>query len=208
MIGIHSSRRPVSERIIRVFAWPRSPRKITSWPASSAFSSCGMTVCSYPSTPANSGSPALIFVTALARISSFTGRETQPDAFSSPSVLARSAIRRTYPRPGTTVRSGVPSVVGDVGCAVVEVVDALERLDRGGHDAAEVGDDPLPVAVQDRPRHRPRAGPIGVHVLAHARPTQVVQGERPSQEVLRRLDVLGRQQVGGLDVHARDLLAT
>ena len=45
-IGIHSSSRPVSERIMRVLAWPRSPRKITSWPASSAFSSCGITVCS------------------------------------------------------------------------------------------------------------------------------------------------------------------
>jgi hypothetical protein len=45
-IGIHSSSRPVSERIMRVLAWPRSPRKITSWPASSAFSSCGMTVFS------------------------------------------------------------------------------------------------------------------------------------------------------------------
>ena len=29
---------------MRVFAWPRSPRKITSWPASRAFSSCGSTV--------------------------------------------------------------------------------------------------------------------------------------------------------------------
>ena len=46
MIGIHSSSRPVNERIIRVLAWPRSPRKITSWPASRAFSSCGRTVCS------------------------------------------------------------------------------------------------------------------------------------------------------------------
>ena len=26
---------------MRVLAWPRSPRKITSWPARSAFSSCG-----------------------------------------------------------------------------------------------------------------------------------------------------------------------
>ena len=45
-IGIHSSSRLMSERIMRVFAWPRSPRKITSWPASSAFSSCGSTVSS------------------------------------------------------------------------------------------------------------------------------------------------------------------
>jgi hypothetical protein len=46
MIGIHSSSRPVSERIMRVLAWPRSPRKITSWPARRAFSNCGSTVCS------------------------------------------------------------------------------------------------------------------------------------------------------------------
>ena len=32
MIGIHSSSSPVSERIMRVLACPRSPRKITSWP--------------------------------------------------------------------------------------------------------------------------------------------------------------------------------
>ena len=31
----------MSERIMRVLAWPRSPRKMMSWPASSAFSSCG-----------------------------------------------------------------------------------------------------------------------------------------------------------------------
>ena len=45
-IGIHSSSRPVRARIMRVFAWPRSPRKITSWPARRAFSSCGRTVSS------------------------------------------------------------------------------------------------------------------------------------------------------------------
>ena len=46
MIGIHSSSRRVSERIMRVLAWPRSPRKTTSWPASRAFSSWGITVSS------------------------------------------------------------------------------------------------------------------------------------------------------------------
>ena len=45
-IGIHSSSRPTSARMMRVFAWPRSPRKMMSWPASSAFASCGMTVSS------------------------------------------------------------------------------------------------------------------------------------------------------------------
>ena len=45
-IGIHSSSSSTSERIMRVFAWPRSPRKITSCPARRAFSSCGRTVSS------------------------------------------------------------------------------------------------------------------------------------------------------------------
>ena len=37
--------------MIRVLAWPRSPSKITSWPARMAFSSWGTTVSSKPSTP-------------------------------------------------------------------------------------------------------------------------------------------------------------
>jgi hypothetical protein len=45
-MGIHSSSRPVRARIMRVLAWPRSPRKITSWPARRAFSSWGRTVSS------------------------------------------------------------------------------------------------------------------------------------------------------------------
>ena len=40
-IGIHSSSRSVSDRMMRVLAWPRSPRKMMSCPASRAFSSCG-----------------------------------------------------------------------------------------------------------------------------------------------------------------------
>ncbi len=44
--GIHSSRSETMERIMRVFAWPRSPRKIRSWPQSSAFSTAGITVSS------------------------------------------------------------------------------------------------------------------------------------------------------------------
>ncbi len=44
--GIHSSRSPVRDRIMRALAWPRSPRKMTSWPASKAFSSWGRTVSS------------------------------------------------------------------------------------------------------------------------------------------------------------------
>jgi hypothetical protein len=45
-IGIHSSSSSTSDRIMRVFAWPRSPRKMTSCPASTAFSSWGRTVSS------------------------------------------------------------------------------------------------------------------------------------------------------------------
>jgi hypothetical protein len=98
-IGIHSSRRPVRERIIRVFAWPRSPRKITSWPARSAFSNCGITVPSKPSTPSNRGSPAAILATALRRISSFTGTDTQPAARSSPKVAGRCVVLVVMFRP-------------------------------------------------------------------------------------------------------------
>ena len=44
MTGVHSSSRPTSVRSSRVLPWPRSPSSTTSWPASSARSSCGMTV--------------------------------------------------------------------------------------------------------------------------------------------------------------------
>ena len=40
---------------MRVFAWPRSPRKITSWPASSAFSSCGRRCPRSRATPSTGG---------------------------------------------------------------------------------------------------------------------------------------------------------
>ena len=44
--GACSSSSPISPRIIRDFACPRSPRKITSCPASSAFCSAGTTLSS------------------------------------------------------------------------------------------------------------------------------------------------------------------
>ncbi len=72
---------------MRVFACPRSPKKTTSWPANTAFSSCGMTVSSYPSTPSNKGKPFVMRSTALRRISSLTGRDTHPEARSAPSVV-------------------------------------------------------------------------------------------------------------------------
>ena len=50
-----------------------------SWPARSAFSSCGRTVSSYPITLSTSGSPAAIFAMALRRTSSLTGTDCQPD---------------------------------------------------------------------------------------------------------------------------------
>ena len=57
-MGSHSSSRPTRDRMIRVLAWPRSPSRITSCPASTAFSSWGRTVSSKPSTPVTRGSPA------------------------------------------------------------------------------------------------------------------------------------------------------
>jgi hypothetical protein len=46
MTGVNSSRRLIRLRAMRVLAWPRSPRKIMSWPARIAFSICGSTVSS------------------------------------------------------------------------------------------------------------------------------------------------------------------
>src|SRR5262245_33560912 len=74
---------------MRVFAWPRSPRKMMSWPASTAFSSWGRTVSSKPITDGMSCSPAAMRRTALRRISFLTGTERQPDARSSPKVVGR-----------------------------------------------------------------------------------------------------------------------
>ena len=103
-MGIHSSSKSVSERIMRVFACPRSPRNTTSCPASSAFSNCGITVCSYPITPSNSGRPAEILRTAFLRNSSLMGRDSQPEARRAPRVVGRDSgtggivIYATVPR--------------------------------------------------------------------------------------------------------------
>src|SRR5437588_5099379 len=74
MTGTCSSRRLTSDRISRLFAWPRSPRNTTSWPDRMAFSTCGMTDPSYPMMPGKSTSLALILRTRFLRISSLTGR--------------------------------------------------------------------------------------------------------------------------------------
>src|SRR5436190_21552743 len=57
-----------------------------SCPASSAFTTPGMTVRSYPRTPGKSCSFALSFCFRLSRTSARTLRERQPEAFSSPRV--------------------------------------------------------------------------------------------------------------------------
>ena len=46
MAGTTGSRSELRERAMRVFACPRSPRKMMSWPERIAFSICGTTVCS------------------------------------------------------------------------------------------------------------------------------------------------------------------
>jgi hypothetical protein len=45
-IGSHSSSKFTSDRMMRVFACPRSPSRMMSWLASNAFASCGRTVSS------------------------------------------------------------------------------------------------------------------------------------------------------------------
>ena len=91
MIGIHSSSRPTMERITRVLAWPRSPRRMMSCPARMAFSSWGTTVSSKPSTPGTRVSPAAMSLAVLRRISSATGTDSQPEARRSVSASGRSA---------------------------------------------------------------------------------------------------------------------
>ena len=56
--GVHSSSRPTRLRSSRVLPWPRSPSRTTSCPASSARSSCGITVVSKPWMPGQGSSPA------------------------------------------------------------------------------------------------------------------------------------------------------
>ena len=51
-----------------------------SCPARMAFSSCGTTVSSKPSTPGTSGCPPAMRLAVLRRISSATGIDSQPEA--------------------------------------------------------------------------------------------------------------------------------
>src|SRR3990172_5795220 len=87
--GVSSSSSSTSRRISRVLAWPRSPRKTRSWLASRALSTAGITLSSYPTIPAKRVSPAASLAIRFWRISSFTGRSTQPDNRSSPRVPGR-----------------------------------------------------------------------------------------------------------------------
>src|SRR6184192_1316344 len=72
-LGLAASRL-ASDRISRLLAWPRSPRKTMSWPDRMAFSIWGMTDPSKPMMPGKSSSPALILRIRFLRISCLTGR--------------------------------------------------------------------------------------------------------------------------------------
>ena len=78
------------ERMTRVLAWPRSPKRMMSCPARIAFSSCGMTVSSKPRIPGVSDAPAAMAFCVLARISSATDTDSQPEARRSASAVGRS----------------------------------------------------------------------------------------------------------------------
>src|SRR4051812_21817050 len=96
--GSHWSKSSTRRRAILVFAWPRSPRKTTSWPASTAFSMAGMTVSSKPTMPLKSWPPVARRASRFARSSSLTVRGRQPLARRSPSVrtwLGKSAVWST-----------------------------------------------------------------------------------------------------------------
>src|SRR5207247_5556948 len=62
------------DRISRLLAWPRSPKKTMSCPDRMAFSIWGMTDPSKPMMPGNSSSPDLILRIMFLRISCLTGR--------------------------------------------------------------------------------------------------------------------------------------
>ena len=92
---------------MRVFAWPRSPRKITSWPASRAFSSCGqdgVLVADHAvderARPRRSGRGR------WPRTSSLTGRDTHPLALE---LAERSGTGHAHDRLGGVVRAGRPA---------------------------------------------------------------------------------------------------
>src|SRR5947199_4867835 len=61
-------------RIRRVFACPRSPRRMKWWRERMALTTCGTTVSSYPRMPGNSSSPRCILQIRFERISSLTVR--------------------------------------------------------------------------------------------------------------------------------------
>ena len=99
----------VSDRIIRVLAWPRSPRKMMSCPASRAFSSCGqhrVLVAEHARRPA-AGRPGCV-AAALRRTSSFTGTDSHPDSRSWPSVAGREVMALSLSPPTGTLRRGRP----------------------------------------------------------------------------------------------------
>ena len=73
--GISGSRMLMRPRRIRLFAWPRRPRRMKLWRESRALTICGTTVSSYPCTPGKSVSPFSMPRSRLRRSSSLTERE-------------------------------------------------------------------------------------------------------------------------------------
>ncbi|OPZ01532.1 MAG: hypothetical protein BWZ10_03438 [candidate division BRC1 bacterium ADurb.BinA364] len=86
MIGIAGSKKSVNWRKSRVLAWPRKPSSKKSCRASSALTTCGMTVSPYPIRPGNSGSRLFSFRRVFSRNSSRMLLNRYPCRFNSPSV--------------------------------------------------------------------------------------------------------------------------
>ena len=107
--GVHSSSRPTMVRSSRVLPWPRSPSSTTSWPASSARSSCGSTVLSNPTMPGHGFAP-------------LTQRGQQ--------VVADLGLHAA--RDGTPPRAARPRCAGG---SLVGLVQRLSRLQRYGRSA-------------------------------------------------------------------------
>ena len=131
-------------------------------------------------TPLKSGSPAATFSIACSRTSCLTGRDTQPDALSAPSVVGRSspcgghvAMRRTYPgvpadghagtrSPGATAHLATLSSMSARGDWVATEADDDVRRHGIGLDADD--HDWTPVAVpghwRDTPKFATSDGPL------------------------------------------------
>src|SRR5260370_177895 len=143
--GTCGSRKLMSERMIRLFACPPSPRQIPSWPEMPALASCGSPVSSYPTMPGSSGSPLRSRASRLRRISCLTFSRMCPDERSSPMVRAAAVIHQHYRQAGRQKN----------GARAVRLSGALTESIRDRYEAAHDEGQPLLGGHRGNPAHNP-----------------------------------------------------